>query len=506
MRLRVRCGSLVGLGGPELAQDVTGRFWGRAFSSGGGSFEVDNPFDGSVTARIKLQDGKEVQRAVAQCDRAQKEWRHSSIEDRVEVCRKFLGYFEKNKEQVATDISKQMGKPFAHAKGEMSGLVERSLAMMELAPSAMAEKEVEPKKDGFERSVVREPVGVVLTLAPWNFPLLTAVNSIVPAVLAGNGVVVNHGFRTPLVADHFAAAFEEAGVPKSLVVAQHCDYDVLHEGIKVGLYDFVSFTGSVPGGVAVQESVAKAGKQSDKFLDVTLELGGNDGAFVASDADMQVAVETIVDGALFNAGQSCCGMERTFVHESLYDEFVDRAREEFQRAYGKVGDPFDSSTNMGPMAQSTALSHLAGLVEDARAKGASVILGGETKPESGTRTPRFFTPTLLADCNLEMECMVEESFGPILAVQKVKSMQEAVHAINASRYGLTAAIFTKDTARARDFAKNVNVGTVFMNRADYLDPYMPWQGRKATGKGMSLSHLGFNSLTRVKNYHFKLLD
>ncbi|GBG27122.1 Aldehyde dehydrogenase [Hondaea fermentalgiana] len=454
-----------------------------------------------------MMNDDEVRSIVDTASLAQTEWRHASVQDRVDIVQAFLRYFEENADEVANDITGQMGKPLAHARGEIRGMSERAIAMMDLAPTALADYTLgettnNQDTENFHRKIVREPVGVVLTLAPYNYPLLTAVNSIVPAVLAGNAVVVNHGFRTPLISEHFERAFKAAGVPSGLVVSQKCEYDVLHKSIRAGLYDFVSFTGSVEGGTRVQESVAAC---APKFIDCTLELGGNDAAYVAEDANLDVAAATVVDGALFNAGQSCCGMERAFVHESVYDEFLDRAREEFHSAYGKVGDPRASETAMGPMAQPTAIPALAELVADAKAKGATVILGGDTDDDAGITGPRIYNPTLLADCDASMKVMFEESFGPVLAVQKVSSMDDAIRGVNASKYGLTSAIFTQDESAASEYASRVDVGTVFMNRADYLDPYMPWQGRKATGKGLSLSHHGFNAFTRLKNYHFKLV-
>lgn len=482
---------------------------GRCLSSSPSSvLEVDDPYTGKTYCKVNMMGDAAVSKLIDNASLAQTEWKHSSLEDRIAIIKKFLDYFEKHEDEIVQDITGQMGKPLAHSKGEIRGLRERTIAMMDLAPKALnpyilGETTNNKDTEHFKRSIHREPVGIVLTLAPYNYPLLTAVNSIVPAVLAGNAVVINHGFRTPLISEHFERAFAHAGAPKGLVASQKCEYDVLHKSIRAGLYDFVSFTGSVEGGTLVQASVAACAPK--KFIDCTLELGGNDGAYVAEDADLNIAAATIVDGGLFNAGQSCCGMERAFVHEKVYDKFIELAREEYKTAYGNVGDPRDASTAMGPMAQPQAIPQLANLVADAKAKGATVVLGGKTDEFAGKSSPRIFSPTLLADCDASMKIMFEESFGPVIAVQKVSSMDEAIAGVNASKYGLTSAIFTNKESKAEQYANAVDVGTVFMNRADYLDPYMPWQGRKATGKGLSLSHLGFNAFTRLKNHHFKLL-
>lgn len=467
-----------------------------------GSLIVDNPFTGETYCKVKLSDDDEARKIHDKALEAGQKWKTTSIDERIDVVRKFVSYFDENREQVAADMSGQMGKPLSNGAGEIRGLRERAEAMMNLAPEALSPILIEGTNDAnnaphFHRKLVREPVGVVLTLAPWNFPLLTAVNSVVPAVLAGNSVVLNHGFRAPLMSKHFQSAFERAGAPSGLVQALVCDYSVLHNGIRGGLYDFVSFTGSVSGGRAVNESVG----MSKKFIHCTLELGGNDGAYVAKDCDLDFAVSNVVDGGLFNAGQSCCGIERVFVHESLYDDFLEKARKEIASAYGVVGDPTDSKTNMGPLAQPNAIDNLWNLVADAQSKGARVIVGETSKPKSGS--PRLFSPTLLADCDMTMDCMVEENFGPIIAVKKVSTPDEAVTCMNASKYGLTAALFTNDESVANKMANELDVGTVFLNRCDYLDPYLAWQGRKDSGKGHSLSKFGFDALTRLKSYHFK---
>jgi len=469
------------------------------------AFKVDNPFNGSTYCTIQLLTEDAVKTLVQRSQSAQSTWKHVSLQERIRVCTKFMEYFEVNKDEVAKDISGQMGKPVKHALGEIGGLGERTRAFIDMAPTALSNFPIGPttnNKDtiNFSRTIVKEPVGTVLTLAPWNYPLLTAVNSVIPAVLAGNAVLVNHGFRAPLVSEHFQKAFEYAGGPPGLVSSLKCDYETLHRGIRAGLYDFVSFTGSVPGGRAVQQSVAAANER--QFIDATLELGGNDGAYVSEQCKLGAAVATIVDGAMFNAGQSCCGIERVFVHESMYDSFIEKARQEILDTYNNLGDPTEADTVMGPMAQPQATEHLSNLVRDATSKGAKVVLGGK---KTDHHNARFFSPTLISDCDSSMMVMKEESFGPLLAVQKVGSMDEGIRGINGSLYGLTSAIFTQNKEEASRFGDQVDVGTVFMNRADYLDPYMPWQGRKLTGKGLSLSQFGFEAFTRLKNYHFKFI-
>mmetsp|Transcript_18695 Transcript_18695/g.24411 ORF Transcript_18695/g.24411 Transcript_18695/m.24411 type:complete len:498 (+) Transcript_18695:151-1644(+) len=467
----------------------------RAFSSS--SMTVDNPFTGEVCAEIPLLSSEEVKGLSVKSKSVQKEWSKVPLEKRLEVCRSFMQYFLDNKETVATEISNQMGKPLSQAIGEISGLEERCSAFIDLAPKALEDIVLDESADRvgvFERTIRREPVGTVMTLAPWNYPLLTAVNSVIPAILAGNTVLLSHGPRAPLCSYQFEKAFEAAGYP-GLVLPFNSDFDTVQQSIRSDIVDFVSFTGSVQTGRQVYETVG-----ANTFVDATLELGGNDAGYVAADCDLEAAVGTMVDGSFYNAGQSCCGIERVFVHESVYEDFVAGA----QKLIGEyqLGDPMEAETTLGPMARPDAVAGLASMVEDAKAKGGEVLIGGNATSVNGKG--RFFEPTLIVGCSSNMEVMREETFGPILAVQKVSSPEEAIVGMNDTNYGLTASVFTTDKGLAEKMASELEVGTVFMNRADYLDPYLPWQGRKDTGKGLSLSQFGFDAFTNLKNLHFKL--
>mmetsp|Transcript_23630 Transcript_23630/g.46081 ORF Transcript_23630/g.46081 Transcript_23630/m.46081 type:complete len:496 (+) Transcript_23630:2-1489(+) len=467
---------------------------GRRAMSSAAVIETDNPYTGEVACSVPVSDPQAAMRLVEESAVAQREWATSPLEKRIEVVQGMIGYFEANKDRIAADISSMMGKPLNQAKGEIGGVAERGNAFCDLAPAALAD-DMLPEKEGFFRKIAREPVGVVLSIAPWNYPLLTGVNSIIPGVLSGNSVLVKHSPRTPLCADHFEKAFLEAGAPEGLVKALHVENETVDAVIQATQVGTVSFTGSVATGHKVYSSVAK------RFIDCTLELGGKDAAYVAEDADLDQAVETLVDGAFYNAGQSCCGIERIYVSEALYDGFLEKATK-IVSSY-VLGDPFDPNTTMGPVAMPGQPAFLQAQVEDAKAKGARILTGGSPATD-GAGKGRFFLPTIAADCSHDMDIMREESFGPVVAVTPVKDDEHALNLMNDSKYGLTAVLFTTSVERAHAMTPRLEAGTVFMNRCDYLDPLLPWSGVKDTGKGVSLSMHGFRAYNRLKGYHFRL--
>ncbi|KAJ0406159.1 hypothetical protein ATCC90586_001205 [Pythium insidiosum] len=317
----------------------------------------------------------------------------------------------------------------------------------------------------------------------------------IAADISGNSVILKHSPRTPLCGEHYQKTFELAGFPTDVLQASFVDHNTAAEIINRQEVGFVSFTGSVRGGSEVNKTA------SSRFIDVTLELGGNDAAYVAADADPIAAAEGLVDGVCYNAGQSCCGVERIYVHEDKYDAFLEKAKELFD-AY-TLGDPFDPKTSLGPMALPTAPASLDAHVKDAIAKGAQLLTGSGIVTDSAGNG-RFYSPTLLANCNGSMEIMKEESFGPIVGVEKVKSDEEAIGKINCSQYGLTAAVFTSSRERGMRVGSQLSAGTVFMNRCDALDPYLPWTGLRDSGKGASLSKYGFRALTKLKSWNFRV--
>jgi acyl-CoA reductase-like NAD-dependent aldehyde dehydrogenase len=452
---------------------------------------VDNPFTGEPACEVELADGRTASATLDRARDAARTWR-APLADRIALCERAVAAMEARTEAIAADITRMMGKPIAQARGEVKTTGARARHMMSIAEASLAD--VVLPLAGFDRRIVREPVGVVLDLPAWNYPLLTAVNCVVPAVLAGNAVIVKHSPRSPLCGEHFARAFSEAGAPLHLVQALHCDHAQSERLVGDERVDQVVFTGSVFGGHRMVEAATR------RFLHPCLELGGNDPAYVAQDCDLAKTVENVVDGAIYNAGQSCCAIERVYVHKSLYGRFLELA-EALVRAYA-MGDPTAEGTTLGPIAQRPHVAELEAFVSDAQARGGRVIAGGKAAHVDGHG--RFFEATLVADGDQSMELFRRESFGPIVAAAPVGSDEEALEKMNDSRLGLTASVWTTDRERAARLARALEYGTVFMNRCDYLDPALPWSGRKDSGQGVSLSALGFEGLTRTKAIHFRL--
>jgi acyl-CoA reductase-like NAD-dependent aldehyde dehydrogenase len=453
---------------------------------------VDDPYTLEPGVTVELADESRVGAVLDRARAAFAGFRRTSVKDRVALVERATQAMERRKDEIALDLARMMGKPLAQGRNEVAGMAERARYMASIAEASLAD--VALPKDGFDRRIVKEPLGVVLDLPAWNYPLLTAVNVVMPAVLAGNAVVVKHSPRSPLCGMHFARAFEEAGAPKDLVQALDCAHETSERMVGDARVDHVVFTGSVFGGHRIAAAAAQ------RFIAVGLELGGNDPAYVAPDCDFDKTVENVVDGCIYNCGQSCCAVERVYVHRSVYGRFVE-ACEPLVRAY-VMGDPRSEKTTLGPVAQPHHVPELEALVGDATKRGARLVAGGRATKVDGRG--RFFEATLLADVPKDADLMKRESFGPLVVVAPVDSDEEALARMNDSALGLTASVWTKDPQRARTMARALEYGTVYMNRCDSVDPALPWTGVKDSGRGSSLSALGFDQLTRPKSIHFRL--
>jgi acyl-CoA reductase-like NAD-dependent aldehyde dehydrogenase len=452
-----------------------------------------SPVDGREVVRRASASGAEIDAAVAAARKAQAEWRHVSVAERGRILSKAVDAMLAMRPEVGPELAWQMGRPVRYGGNELGGFEERARAMIGMAESALANIVPEPKA-GFKRFIAREPVGIVLTVAPWNYPYLTAVNSVVPALMAGNAVILKHAAQTLLVGDRFQAAMDAAGLPKGLFRTLTLSHDDTTKLIASGAVDQICFTGSVSAGQAIERAAAGT------FAGVGLELGGKDPAYVRSDVDLAHAIENVVDGAYFNSGQCCCGIERVYVHADIYDKFVD-GFVSLTKQY-VLGDPLDQNTTLGPMAQSRLAATVRDHIGEAIHKGARALIDTKTFAKD-TDGSTYVAPQVLVNVDHGMRVMMEETFGPVAGIMKVKDDAEAIRLMNDSPYGLTASIWTRDMDAAERIGREIETGTVYMNRCDYLDPGLAWTGVKDTGRGATLSRVGYESLTRPKSYHLR---
>jgi acyl-CoA reductase-like NAD-dependent aldehyde dehydrogenase len=453
-----------------------------------------SPVDGRVLVERALAGERAIAAALERARHAFAGWRATPVEERLALLSRAVDAFVSRREAIAEEITWQMGRPLGQAPGEIRGFEERARYMIEAAPQALADLEVGGKA-GFTRFVRHEPLGLVFVIAPWNYPYLTAVNAVIPALAAGNVVLLKHSAQTPLCAERFQAAFDEAGLPEGVFQHLHLDHDDALRLVGSGAAQLVAFTGSVKGGHAVQAAAGGA------FIATNLELGGKDPAYVRHDADLAHAVENLVDGACFNSGQSCCGIERIYVHERLYDDFV-AGYVELASKY-VLGDPTDPSTTLGPMVRPAAADFARVQVEEAVRQGARALID-LSRFERERPGSAYMAPQCLVDVTHAMRVMREESFAPIVGIMKVQGDAEAIELMNDSDFGLTAAVWTRDEAAALEIGRQVETGTFFMNRCDYLDPALAWVGIKDSGRGCALSRIAYEHLTRPKSFHLRV--
>ncbi|MGW9232748.1 aldehyde dehydrogenase family protein [Pseudorhizobium sp. NPDC055634] len=450
-----------------------------------------SPVDGSVYAERKAMGFDEASAAIDRARKAQKDWARRPLEERVQLVLKGVARLNEMADEVVPELAWMMGRPVRYG-GEFKGFNERSNYVASIAADALAPMVVE-ESNSFERRIEREPHGVVFVIAPWNYPYMTAINTVAPALMAGNTVVIKHASQTLLVGERLVRAFVEAGVPEDVFINLFLDHETTAALISAGKFNFINFTGSVEGGRSIERAAAGT------FAGLGLELGGKDPGYVMEDADLDAAVDTLMDGATYNSGQCCCGIERIYVHESLYDQFVEKSVAWVSNY--KLGNPLEQETTLGPMANKRFAKVVREQIADAVSRGARALVDPKLFPADDGGA--YLAPQVLVDVDHSMAFMTEETFGPAVGIMKVKGDEEAIALMNDSRYGLTASLWTQDAERAGRIGREIETGTVFMNRADYLDPALCWTGVKETGRGGSLSVLGFQNLTRPKSYHLK---
>ncbi|MBI5501433.1 MAG: aldehyde dehydrogenase family protein [Deltaproteobacteria bacterium] len=453
-----------------------------------------SPVDGRVYAERKLATPREIDAALRKARAAAHTWGRTPLAERARLVTKLIDAVVARKDKLAEEITWQMGRPIRHSPSELAGFEERARHMTGIAEQALADVPA-GEKAGFVRFVRREPLGVVLVVAPWNYPLLTSVNAVVPALLAGNAVLLKHSAQTPLVAERYTEAGREAGLPEGVLEHLHLSHDAVADLIsRPDGVDHVAFTGSVEGGRRIQRAAAA------RWIAPGLELGGKDPAYVRADADLRHAIDTLVDGVCYNSGQSCCGIKRIYVARPVFDAFVAGAVD-LVRQY-KLGIPTDPTVTLGPLVRTAAADAIRAQLDKAVRAGAKCLIDESAFPAAERGTP-YFAPQILVNVDHGMDIMREETFGPVAGVMPVIDDDDAVRLMNDSRYGLTAAVFTADLDAAKRLGERVETGTWFMNRCDVLDPALAWTGIKDSGRGCTLSRVGFEHLTRPKSFHLK---
>jgi acyl-CoA reductase-like NAD-dependent aldehyde dehydrogenase len=458
------------------------------------TLQVVSPVDGSVFTQVAMASHREIDAVLARAVTAQRRWAETPLVERVAVCERMVQWMLDRADEIGTELTWQMGRPVAHTPNEIRrGFQERARYMCGIASGALADIEL-PATPGIRHFIRHEPLGVVLVLAPWNYPYLTSVNAVVPALAAGNAVVLKVSQQTPLVAARYAEAFAAAGLPQGVFEIVHADHGAVTRMIGDPRVSFVSFTGSVEAGRAVQQAAAR------RFVGTNLELGGKDAAYVRADAPLAPTIENLVDGTYYNAGQSCCGIERIYVDRAVFPQFVD-GFVALTKQY-RLGNPLSPDTTLGPMVRTSAAEFVRDQVREAVQRGARPLIDARDFPAAREGTP-YLAPQVLVDVDHSMRVMTEETFGPVVGIMPVDGDETAIALMNDSRYGLTASIWTTDTEAALRIGDRVATGTWFQNRCDYLDPALAWTGVRESGRGCSLSSLGYQALTRPKSFHLR---
>lgn len=457
--------------------------------------KIINPATEELIKEIADDTPKTLEEKFKKLKDGQTSWGHKTIEDRVATLSRFVTLLGSNKEELALDLTHEMGKPIQESRNEIDGAIYRIHFFIEHAHKWLNPVVVH-ETDTVKEVLAYEPLGVICNISAWNYPYLVGVNVFVPALISGNAVCYKPSEYATLTGINISELLYEAGVPKDVFQSAVGAGPVGKSLLKLP-FDGYFFTGSYPTGKSIAEAVA------GKLVPVGLELGGKDPIYVMDDVeDVQATATSLVEGCFYNNGQSCCAVERLYIHEKIYDAFVDAFVDEVKKL--KVGDPTEEGSSIGPLARPQQSKFLATQLKDAIDKGATVLVGGKETTGPNDKGV-FFEPTVLVNVDHSMSVMKDETFGPIIGIQKVKNDEEALALMKDTPFGLTAGVFSKDESRARDILGHIDSGNTYWNCSDRVSPYLPWAGRKQSGLGSTLSYLGILAFVKPKGYHLKSL-
>ena len=452
--------------------------------------KIINPATEELIKEVEEDSESSLQDKFKILQKGQKIWAQISLRDRIGLIQRFSGLMEERKEELSSILTSEVGKPLQQSRNEINGARARIDWLCSHAEQYLSDEWMNADANPAEK-IVYEPLGVVCNISAWNYPWLVGVNVFVPALLAGNAVMYKPSEFATLTGMQIRSLLIEVGLPSDV-------FQLAIGGPEAGRFllelpfDGYFFTGSYKTGKFIYEQIAK------KMVPCQCELGGKDPLYVADDVtDINAVAAATADGAFYNNGQSCCAVERIYVHEKIYDQYVDAFVKEVQS--WKAGSPLSEGVYLGPLTRKAQLDVLEEQLNDAKQKGARVLTGGKRKEGKGY----YFEPTVVVDVSQDMKLMRDESFGPVIGIMKVKNDEEAITSMQDTEYGLTASVYSSHEERANHILKQINAGTGYWNCCDRVSAALPWSGRLHSGFGTTLSHAGLRAFTRPKAYHLK---